>query len=232
MNMSRKTGFSASFTVVAAASLLMAGCAMGSKSSTSDPSMHGSYTSMQGSSTSMGSGASMNRFGGPVYSGKPALAVTVALVQAGGGAGNFSLVTALNHMLGAKTVKAEVAKLTKQYGSQRVGEWVHGMDFYIADTLKIVKAKGITLPPPAQLSGVELAKALVGAGTAPDGTFWAGYLFDHAVSHPIHNQLMVDADAKYSAAVDATAHSITNQAFYDVAQALGMTHVKLAPYHS
>jgi hypothetical protein len=122
-----------------------------------------------------------NRFGGPVYHGKPALAVTVALVKAGGGPDDFSLITALNHMLGEKTVKAEVAKLTTQYGSRRVNAWVKVMDFYVSDTLKIVKAKGITLPAPADLSGAELAGALVKAGTAPDGTFWAGYLFDHAV---------------------------------------------------
>jgi hypothetical protein len=42
---------------------------------------------------------------------------------------------------------------------------------------------------------------------------------------------MTDADAEYSAGGDGNAHAITNQAFYDVAQALGMTNVKLAPYH-
>ena len=77
-----------------------------------------------------------------------------------------------------------------------------------------------------------MAKALVKAGTAPDGTFWAGNLFDHAVSHAIHNRLMNDADVQYSGKWDGNAHAITNQAFYDVAQALGMTQVKLAPYHS
>jgi len=191
--------------------------------------MHNS--SMKSSSMSMHS-TGTNRFGGPVYDGKPALAVTVALVEAGGGPGHFSLVTALNHMLGKKTVKAEVAKLTRQYGAKRVTAWVTVMNFYVDDTLKIVKAKGINLPPPAKLSGVELAKTLVKAGTDSQGTFWAGYLFDHAVSHPIHNQLMNDADAKYSAKWDANAHAITNQAFYDVAQALGDKSVKLVPYHS
>lgn len=224
MNIAPKSRFLTGALGIAAAGLLVGGCAMGGQSG-----MHGS--SMKSSSTSMHS-MGTNRFGGPVYKGKPALAVTVALVEAGGGPSHFSLVTALDHMLGKKTVKAEVAKLTKQYGAKRVMAWVTVMNFYVDDTLKIVKAKGIKLPPPAKLSGVELAKTLVNAGTDSQGTFWAGYMFDHAVSHGIHKQLMDDADAKYSAKWDANAHAITNQAFYDVAQALGDKNVKLAPYHS
>ncbi|MGH8128191.1 MAG: hypothetical protein ACRETC_07460 [Gammaproteobacteria bacterium] len=228
-----KSGFAATLGGIAAASLLVAGTAMAGQSSTNDSSMHKS--SMQDSSmkhSSMGMHSmGTNRFGGPIYNGQPALAVTVALVKAGGGPGHFSLVTALNHMLGHKTVKAEVAKLTKQYGAKRVKDWVKVMNFYVADTLKIVKKKGIKLPPPAKLSGIELATTLVKAGTDKDGVFWAGYLFDHALSHGIHVQLMNDADAKYGAKLDANAHAITNQAFYDVAHALGHKNVKLAPFH-
>lgn len=222
MNMSTKSGLTAALAGVATAGLLIAGCAMGGQSGMDGSSMQGASMSTQAT----------NRFGGPVYGGKPALAVTVALVQAGGGPGHFSLVTALDHMLGKKTVEAEVAKLTKQYGTHRVHAWVEVMNFYVADTLKIVKAKGIALPAPAKLSGVELAKTLVKVGTDKDGVFWAGLMFDHAVSHPIHVQLMDDADAKYGAKWDANAHAVTNQAFYDVAQALGDKSVKLSPYHS
>lgn len=220
MNISAKSGLVAG---VAAAALLVAGCAMGDQPNMSNASKQDSPMAMHSMQT--------NRFGGPVYDGKPALAVTVALVEAGGGPRHFSLVTALDHMLGEKTVKAEVAKLTRQYGAHRVNAWVKVMNFYVDDTLKIVQAKGIKLPPPADLTGAELAKTLVRAGTDDKDVFWAGYLFDHAVSHPIHNQLMNDADAKFGAKWDANAHAITNQAFYDVAQALGDKTVQLAPYH-
>lgn len=224
MDMSEKFRFLAGMTGFAAAGLLVAGCAMGGQPATREGTMPG--PSMKTHSTGT------NRFGGPIYNGKPDLAVTVALVEAGGGPQHFSLVTALNHMLGKKTVHAEVAKLTKQYGSKRVTAWVTVLNFYVDDTLKIVKARGIRLPPPARLSGAELARTLVKAGTDSKGTFWAGDLFDHAVSHPIHKQLMHDADAQFGPKWDANAHAITNQAFYDVAQALGDKNVKLAPYHS
>lgn len=216
--------------IVAAGCFLIAGCAgmAGDSNMAAQPDSSASMATASGSGMQM---ANYNRYGGPAYLGKPALPVTVALIQAGGGAGNFSLVTALNHMLGHKTVKAEVAKLTQQYGAERVHDWINAINFYVHDTLQIVKAKGIALPAPADLSGTELARALVKAGTAPDGTFWAGRLFDVAVSHPIHIQLMNDADAQYGGMWDANAHKVTNQAFYDVAQALGMTNVKLAPFH-
>src|SRR5579863_9342472 len=159
-----------------------------------------------------------NMFGGPIYDGAPALAVTAALVKAGGGAKHFSTARALTSMLGAKTVNAEVAKLTRQYGKKRVQEWLTGHDYVIKDALMHATAAGVKLPKaPADLHGKKLAETLVSAGTADDGTFWSGLLYDKAVSHDIHNQLMMDVNAKYGVAYDQNVHRLTNQAFYDVA---------------
>ena len=72
---------------------------------------------------------------------------------------------------------------------------------------------------------------LVKLGTAPDGTFWSGYLFDHTISHALHDQVMGDIDAKFGMQADATTHKILNQAMFDVAQALGKKDVKLASFH-
>lgn len=176
--------------------------------------------------------AEMNWFGGPVYSGAPALDVTAALVEAGGGAKDFSFATALVSMLGEKTVNAEVAKLKKQYGDEKVKNFIDGMTFAVQDALKRATEAGVKLPAaPADLKGVKLAQALVSAGTAPDGTWWSGYLFDKALSHDIHVQVMVDIDAKYGHGADQNTHRILNQAMYDVAQALKVDGVKLASLH-
>ncbi|MGH8041310.1 MAG: hypothetical protein ACREPN_04625 [Rudaea sp.] len=175
--------------------------------------------------------AAMNMFGGPVYSGEPALQVTAALVDAGGGAANFSFQKALVSMLGEKTVNAEVAKLTKQYGAKNVNDFIAGMDFAVEDSLKHATAAGIKLPAaPADLKGQKLAKTLVSAGTV-DGTFWSGWLFDNALSHTIHVQVMVDINAKHSFEYDQNTHRLLNQAMYDVGHALGDTQVKLASLH-
>ncbi|HNP34231.1 MAG TPA: hypothetical protein PKK10_00145 [Woeseiaceae bacterium] len=174
----------------------------------------------------------INMFGGPVYDGAPALEVTAALVEAGGGAENFTFAAALVSMLGEDTVNGEVAKLNKQYGEEDVTDFINGMTFAVKDGLKRATEAGVSLPAaPENLTGVELAKTLVQAGTTADGTFWSGYLFDKALSHPIHNQVMGDIEVKFGHATDENTHKILNQAMYDVAQALGMTDVKLASLH-
>jgi hypothetical protein len=172
-----------------------------------------------------------NWFGGAIYNGKPALAVTAALVKAGGGADNFDFPKALVVMLGQDTVNKEVAKLNKQYGEQEVKTFLSGMTFAVQDALKRATEQGIKLPAPAGLSGAELAGGLVQLGTAPDGTFWSGYMFDHTISHGLHNQVMGDIEAKFGMQADATTHKILNQAMFDVAQALGKKDVKLAAFH-
>ena len=175
--------------------------------------------------------SAINMFGGPVYTGEPALAVTAALVKAGGGAEDFSFANALVAMLGDETVDAEVAKLTKQYGKDEVNTFLSGIDMAIEFALKRAGEAGITMPEPADLSGIALAKALVEAGVAPDGTFWSGYMFDKAISNKLHNQVMNDINTKASYEEDKVTHKILNQAMYDVAQALQMNDVKLADLH-
>lgn len=176
--------------------------------------------------------SAMNWFGGATYSGAPALNVTAALVEAGGGAHDFSFSKALVSMLGEKTVNAEVAKLTKQYGEKDVTNFINGMTFAVNDGLKRATEAGVKLPAaPADLKGVKLARTLVTAGTTADGTWWAGYLFDKALSHGIHVKVMQDIDAKYGHGADENTHKILNQAMYDVAQALKVKGVKLASLH-
>ncbi len=189
--------------------------------------------STAGSQAMAGAGntAGTNWFGGPIYNGAPALATTAALVKAGGGADDFSFKKALESMLGEHAADAEIDKLNKQYGEENVDNFLDGISFAVKDALKRAKEQGIDMPAPADVSGKQLAKALVQAGTAPDGTFWAGYMLDHAISHKLHNQVMADIDAKYSHAADGNAHKILNQTMYDAAQALDMKDVKLASFH-
>lgn len=177
--------------------------------------------------------AERGRYGGPVYNGAPALDVTAALVQAGGGAANYSTATALVSMVGKPTVDAEVAKLTKQYGASAVTQWLKTFDFAVTDALKIATAAGIKLPAPAALTGKALAVGLVKAGVDSGGAFQTEYLLDKAVSHKIHDQVMDDIDKApgFGKIADLQYHTISNQAFYDLAQALGATTVKLAPLH-
>ncbi len=176
--------------------------------------------------------AETNWFGGDVHKGEPALEVTAALIKSGGGSANFHFATALVSMLGEEVVNAEVAKLNKQYGKESVDAFIGGMTFAVNSAIQHTTAAGVTLPEaPAHLTGAKLAKTLVVAGTAPDGTWWSGYFFDKALSNKIHIMVMKDMDANLGHAADRATHKILNQAMYDIAQALGHKNVKLASLH-
>ncbi len=165
-----------------------------------------------------------SRFSGPgVYTGAPALAVTLSMVMAGGGPKNFQTVTLVKTLAGDKT-QAELASLTKKFGKQKIGNFVKVFNFIVADTLKIVTAKHIALPStpnPNPKNGKALAAALWGAGQTGNG-FNVEVMLDRAVSHGIHVQVMKDIDAKYGIAADADYHAVLNQAMHDLASVYGL----------
>jgi hypothetical protein len=160
-----------------------------------------------------------SRFSGPgVYTGKPALAVTLSMVIAGGGPSNFATLTLVKALAGDKT-DAEVAALKQKFGDQKVTNFVTIFPFVVSDSLKIAKEKGVALPStpnPDPKDGEALAGALWAAGQTGHG-FNVEVMLDRAVSHPIHEQVMSDIDAKYGLAADADYHAVLNQAMHDLA---------------
>jgi len=165
-----------------------------------------------------------SRFSGPgVYTGAPALPVTLSMVIAGGGPSNFQTTTLVGVLAGPKA-GPEVASLTKKFGSTKVGNFVKVFNFVVADTLKIVTAKHIALPKtpsPDPKNGKALAAALWGAGQTGHG-FNVEVMLDRAVSHGIHDQVMDDIDAKYGIGADADYHAVLTQAMHDLASVYGL----------
>lgn len=159
------------------------------------------------------------RFSGPgVYTGKPALPVTLSMIEAGGGPSDFATLTLVKVLAGSKT-DAEVASLKKKFGDQAVTAFVTVLPFAVSDSLKIVKEKGIALPStpnPDPKNGEALAGALWAAGQTGH-SFNVEVMFDRALSHDIHVQVMKDIDAKYGVAQDADLHAVLNQAMHDLA---------------
>ena len=162
------------------------------------------------------------RFSGSccVYTGAPALQVTLSMVEAGGGPSSFSTATLLKVLAGSH-FDAEVGKLTSQYGKDQVGQFLKTFDFVVADSLKIVQQKKIALPSkpnPDPSNGPALAGALWAAGQTGEG-YNVEVMLDRAVSHPIHVQVMLDIDKKYGLAADAQYHAILTTAIKDLAAA-------------
>lgn len=162
------------------------------------------------------------RFSGSccVYTGAPALATTLSMVEAGGGPRDFDTVTLLKRLTGP-LFGAELHKLTAQYGQAQVSQFVKTFDFVVSDSLRIVEAHHVALPAtpdPNPNDGPALARALWNAGQSGRG-FNVEVMLDRAVSHPIHLTVMTDIDAKYGIAVDAQYHAILRTAMMDLAGA-------------
>jgi hypothetical protein len=152
-----------------------------------------------------------------VYAGAPDLPLTLSMVVAGGGPAHFKTTTLVGTLAGANT-KAEVAKLTKQFGAQKLQSFLTVFDFVVADSLKIVTAKKVPLPKqpkPDPKDGKALAAALYTAGVS-DGRYNVEIMLDKLVSHPIHVQVMDDIDAKYGRNADANYHIVLTQAMLDL----------------
>ena len=162
------------------------------------------------------------RFSGAccVYTGAPSLALTLSMIEAGGGPSNFNTVTLLKTLTGPQ-FDAEVAKLTNQYGKEQVAQFLKTFDFVVGDSLRIVTTKKIALPSqpnPNPRNGAALATALWTAGESGQG-FNVEVMLDRLVSHPIHLQVMNDIDGKYGLAADAQYHAILTAAMKDLATA-------------
>jgi hypothetical protein len=205
----------------------------GSSMSTPAPAMGGSMSkgSMSGGMMGPDHGMPEGTAGGDgvTYKGAPDLQAAISLVTAGGAPGHFSIVKALTALAGATTAKAEVAKLTKQYGTANVASFVAVQNFAVNDAVAIATAAGVKFPSPA-LHGKTLAVRVVGLGLV-NGTYYEGTQLDHLVTNKIHEAVMGHIDGKFGAAADANYHRIADQAHYDLAQALGAKTVKLAAFH-
>jgi hypothetical protein len=211
--------------VLAAAAILGGSAGAQAQSSMSGGMM--SHTMMTGPDHGMPAGK-MGGDGVP-YVGKPDLQAAISLVTAGGEPGHFSLVQAVTAMAGPAVAKAEVAKLIKQYGAAKATSFITVQNFAVNDAVAIATKAGVKFPAP-MLKGAVLAKRVVGLGLI-NGTYYEGTQLDHLVTNAIHQKVMDDIDAKFGVPADANYHLIANQAHYDLAQALGVTSVKLAPFH-
>lgn len=142
------------------------------------------------------------------YTGPPKLALTLAMIQAGGGAKDFSAQKLINTLAGSGA-PAEVEKLTKQFGAQGYSSFITVFDFVAGDRMHIVSMKHIAMPKApavAPSDGKALAAALLKAGTTSNGRFDVEYLLDSLDSHINHVEVMDDIDKKFGRKADAGYH--------------------------
>jgi hypothetical protein len=161
----------------------------------------------------------------PVYTGAPALPVTLSMIEAGGGPSNFDSTKLVGVLAGDKT-SAEVASLQAKFGADNVKSFLDVFTFVVDDAVAKVTAAKVALPDtpsPSPTDGKALAAALYTLGVNPDTkTFDVEYMLDGLVTHPIHVAVMNDIDAKYGKPADANYHAVLTQAMTDLKAVYGL----------
>ena len=163
----------------------------------------------------------------------PALAVTQhtrgitgAFYAAGGGAGSFSTIRALNSMLGAPAVEAEMLHLQDRFGD--TSAFISTFDFAMDDAWQKSGRADVAISTTADLTGVQLANALVSAGTR-NRTFTVQRLFASLFPPQVAADVLLDIDVKYGADASRDFHSMANAFFTDTGQTLGVAALKGGP---
>ncbi len=144
--------------------------------------------------TAASSAASMAR-----YKGTPDLALTSALVQAGGGPSGFNGSRFFGILLGPNS--PEMHAFQNRFGAARVTRFAHTLTYAIDDSLRVATAAGVKLPPPASRvanDGALLCAGLTRDGVLTDGRFDVGYMLEHLVTRPVHVAIMHDINANPS----------------------------------
>ena len=159
----------------------------------------------------------------PVYGGTPALQTTVNMIAAGTGASGFDSTRLVGALAGAKT-SAEVSSLTAKFGVDDVKSFLDVFNFVVSDSVKIVTAAKVDLPPASAPvpAGKELAASLYALGVTPDKSYDVEYMLDALVTHPVHVQVMKDIDKKYGVAADASYHAVLAQVMADLKSVYGL----------
>jgi hypothetical protein len=157
-----------------------------------------------------------------VYHGFPHLHLTMAVVEAGGGAKHFDSHQLVHRLAGNG---AENAKIVRQYGTARVASFYGVFTFAVNDALKTAHNMLIPLPKTAQpdpADGSALSSALYHAGMTKDGRYDVGYMLEMLMSHQIHHDIMVDMDRKFSPPINADFHVILTTVMHDVGREYGL----------
>ncbi|MFN2459998.1 MAG: hypothetical protein ABR591_04860 [Candidatus Velthaea sp.] len=152
------------------------------------------------------------------YTGAPDLSLTLSMIVAGGGLAHFDSTKLVGTLAGPNT-KAEVAALTKKFGAANVKSFLTVFNFVVSDSLKIVTEKKVPLPSkpaPSPSDGKALAAALYTAGVNSESKYNVEVMLDKLVSHPIHDTVMDDIDAKFGQKADANYYIVLTQAMTDL----------------
>ncbi|MBV8638879.1 MAG: hypothetical protein JO322_12420 [Candidatus Eremiobacteraeota bacterium] len=160
----------------------------------------------------------------------PSLAVTQhtsgltgAFYAAGGGAGSFSTIRALNSMFGAPTVQGEMQRLQDQFGD--TSTFISMFDFAMDDAWQKAGRADVAVSKSSDLTGPQLGEAVVSAGTQ-HRVFTVQRLFASLFPPQVAADVLLDLDVKYGADASKNFKSMANSFFTDTGETLGVAALK------
>jgi hypothetical protein len=154
--------------------------------------------------------------------GVPNLALTTALVRAGGGPAAFDAHKLIDSLTGnGPGTQAELASLTRKFGADNVASFFTTFNYVITDALAQTATVGIALPAtpvPDPADAKALCAGLYQAGVTSRGSFDVEYMLDTLVSHVVHVAVMNDIDANpdLGPKADANYHAVLSQTVLDL----------------
>lgn len=151
------------------------------------------------------------------YHGPPDLALTAAVVEAGGGAQHFSSRKLFVHLAGHQDLR-EGFRLTREYGVHDMAQFFATFNTFVDDALAQERARGRVLPHVAVPPANRLANQLYRAGIDRAGRYDVGYMIERLFSRPVHVAIMreVDANPHYGPAENARFHVILTRVIKDL----------------
>ena len=148
------------------------------------------------------------------------LSVTSNFIEAGGGAGSFSMVRAWDNMIGPDALQGALTSLATTYGPSAKDQFVDIFDFAIADAWIRAGMDNVRMPQATGMGGPQLAMSLYRAGIAPNGSFGAGYLLEHLLTPRVYFQVTNDIYMKYGPDAAAQFNRADDQFFEDIGKQL------------
>lgn len=129
----------------------------------------------------------------------PNVALTVAVIDAGGGAEHYDTV-ALFRTLAGHLAGAELLRLRMQYGKANVASFLSVFNFMMGDIVTTFRDQHVEMnvtPAPDPHDGKALAAALLAQAAKPDGTLSTDAMLDHLLSPGLNSRIRSDTEKKF-----------------------------------
>ena len=148
----------------------------------------------------------------------PNVPLTVAVIDAGGGAQHYDTVT-LIHTLAGHLAGLELIRLRMAFGKANVASFLTVFNFAVADIVTIFKNDRLSMdvaPAPDPHDGKALSAALIAQATPPGGALSVDTMLDHLLSPPMHARVRSDIVKQYGVTGDDNFRAVLLHALQDM----------------